>query len=466
MYLRRLRLCNLKLINDLTLDFTRDGKPRMFTVFIGENGTCKTSILQAIALAASGRRVADHLGAFVSPSWPHVEREAEDVEVTAEFGFGEIGHEHGREYPGLKPRPRKPPVVSSVLRLPAKEAGFEARSWYGDWLSKPSPTSDEGDPIDLIRRSRVIKPHWFIAGYGVQRRLPSPGAGSDIADPAIERISPIFDRRELTATAFFDAFKRAESTLTEEDGAKAESEDQSMGAERAKRFADVLKKALMTDRGLVPHLNSLSSGGRGSIAPDKLGKAQRASYQAGDKEIRIPAVWLSCGYQSTLAWLSDLIGWILWEAKERVEPQDMEGIVLIDELDLHLHPEWQVGLVKALKHVFPRLQFITTTHSPMLLSGLDDDEIVRLAIKGDQIVEAPTSGTPKMSTGTELLADYFGIDRLIPNPEGEGLWRYAELASNPYRSDDDEEEMRRLLSVLNAAGIDPEMEPEPRVDEG
>lgn len=51
----------------------------------------------------------------------------------------------------------------------------------------------------------------------------------------------------------------------------------------------------------------------------------------------------------------------------------MEGLVLIDELDLHLHPVWQQGLIAGLKHTFPRLQFVATTHSPLLLSGLEDE---------------------------------------------------------------------------------------------
>lgn len=47
--------------------------------------------------------------------------------------------------------------------------------------------------------------------------------------------------------------------------------------------------------------------------------------------------------------------------------------MLIDELDLHLHPVWQQGLIAGLKHTFPRLQFVATTHSPLLLSGLEDE---------------------------------------------------------------------------------------------
>lgn len=61
MYLRHLTLRNLKLARALDLDFTRRGAPRPFTVFVGENGRCKTALLQAIALAASGPDRANQL---------------------------------------------------------------------------------------------------------------------------------------------------------------------------------------------------------------------------------------------------------------------------------------------------------------------------------------------------------------------------------------------------------------------
>ncbi len=59
-----------------------------------------------------------------------------------------------------------------------------------------------------------------------------------------------------------------------------------------------------------------------------------------------------------------------------------EGIVLIDEIDLHFHPSWQVQIVKALKTTFPNVQFIVTTHSPLVLSGVRKAEIISLTKEG------------------------------------------------------------------------------------
>ncbi len=54
------------------------------------------------------------------------------------------------------------------------------------------------------------------------------------------------------------------------------------------------------------------------------------------------------------------------------------GIVLIDELDVHLHPKWQREVVETLRRVFPRLQFISTTHSPFVVQSLRQDELINL----------------------------------------------------------------------------------------
>ncbi len=57
---------------------------------------------------------------------------------------------------------------------------------------------------------------------------------------------------------------------------------------------------------------------------------------------------------------------------------ETNGIVLIDELDLHLHPKWQKSIVGNLKKIFPKIQFITTTHSPFIIQSLEKNELINL----------------------------------------------------------------------------------------
>ena len=96
---------------------------------------------------------------------------------------------------------------------------------------------------------------------------------------------------------------------------------------------------------------------------------------------RVQALDLPDGFRSSIAWMADLCA--TWEeknpAKARTgDPSQIEGIVLIDELALHLHPSLQRTLVPNLREVMPRVQWIVTTHSPLVLSSFDSREIVAL----------------------------------------------------------------------------------------
>ncbi len=90
MYIQRLRIENLKLLKNFELDFVGPGgKPRKWTMLIGENGTAKTSILQAIALAAAGRRQVNTLGLRVTP-YLRDRRADEAVRIDSTFGFSDV----------------------------------------------------------------------------------------------------------------------------------------------------------------------------------------------------------------------------------------------------------------------------------------------------------------------------------------------------------------------------------------
>lgn len=84
------------------------------------------------------------------------------------------------------------------------------------------------------------------------------------------------------------------------------------------------------------------------------------------------------GYRSTVAWLADLVwNWTkMWP--EGGSASEIEALVLIDEIDLHLHPQLQRTLAPRLRKVFPGVQWIVTTHSPLVLSCFDKNEIILL----------------------------------------------------------------------------------------
>ncbi len=79
---------------------------------------------------------------------------------------------------------------------------------------------------------------------------------------------------------------------------------------------------------------------------------------------------LGFGYQTTLTWLADFCKRMFELYPDAENPLHEEAVVLVDEIDLHLHPKWQRDLVPTLSKVFPRVQFIVTTHSPHVLQSM------------------------------------------------------------------------------------------------
>ena len=170
--------------------------------------------------------------------------------------------------------------------------------------------------------------------------------------------------------------------------------------------------------------------------------------------------------QSTIAWVADIIGQMFWENDGPIDLSEMEGLVLVDEIDLHLHPKWQLGLIPTLKRVFPKLQFIVTTHSPMVLPGLSREEIVILGQDDEgNVIAHESPESPSLLTGSEIYRTFFGIDRLHPSDLGKDLQRYSFLIADPLRSDADEQEMHDIQKRLAEAGVDPGWDPIPRMQE-
>lgn len=91
--------------------------------------------------------------------------------------------------------------------------------------------------------------------------------------------------------------------------------------------------------------------------------------------------YLSSGYKTCIYIVLGIIKEIEYRLKNKsVKAKDFAGVILIDEVDIHLHPVWQSKLLMALKEVFPNCQIIATTHSPSVLQTLEADEIIALGI--------------------------------------------------------------------------------------
>lgn len=82
--------------------------------------------------------------------------------------------------------------------------------------------------------------------------------------------------------------------------------------------------------------------------------------------VTLPLSTLSDGYRAYIAWTTDMIAHLAACAPDKMKLNEIRGVVLVDEIDLHLHPEWQLKIVAHLSQALPRLQFIFTSHSPIV----------------------------------------------------------------------------------------------------
>jgi len=84
---------------------------------------------------------------------------------------------------------------------------------------------------------------------------------------------------------------------------------------------------------------------------------------------KMPLSSVSDGYRATTAWLADFYGWIMFYEEQMFIDDHISGIVLVDEIEQHLHPSWQRNIVRLLNQQFPKIQFIITTHSPLVAAN-------------------------------------------------------------------------------------------------
>ena len=158
----------------------------------------------------------------------------------------------------------------------------------------------------------------------------------------------------------------------------------------------------------------------------------------------VPLSGLSLGYQTTLAWVLDLAIRLNERYPESDNPLTEPAIVMVDEVDLHLHPRWQRQIVAYLTQHFPNTQFIATAHSPLMVQSATDANLVVLQQKDGQVV---IENRPHFVEGWRadqiLTSELFDVPARSP--------RIEELIDERYRLLDKKErdphDVQRLLEL-------------------
>ncbi len=175
-----------------------------------------------------------------------------------------------------------------------------------------------------------------------------------------------------------------------------------------------------------------------------------AAHPTPRVEFRTPYGWvplseLGYGYQSVIAWVTDLASRMVERYPDSPNPLAEPAIVLVDEIDLHLHPAWQRTLIGFLTERFPNTQFIATAHSPLVVQAAKDANIAVLRREGDHVViDNDVDSIRGWRVDQILTSDLFGLTTARPPEYEQDLKRRAELASKPKRTRADEAELKRL----------------------
>ena len=361
--IERVVIENVRVVKSLELEVSeRSTKRAPWLMLLGENGTGKSSVLEAVTLVLVGDRYRRRLGI----------RPADYVRRGERKGFVEV-HLTGSDEP---------------LRLEITKSDF---------------------------RANVADPKVLLLGYGATRLLPRPRMRpkrlrSDAArvENLFDPFSPLGDAAdwllELPAPAFAMAARALKGILALEDDAELRR------SRRGRR-----------------------------IEVDMLGE-------------RVPLEHLSDGYQSVLGLAVDVMSVMFrrWPSMDVAE-----GIVVIDELGAHLHPRWRMRIVTSLRDVFPRIQFVASTHDPLCLRGLVDGEVAVLRRDEEQGVVAITDLPPIEGLRIDqlLTSEVFGLSSTI-DPELDALFaRYYQLKGKWKLSAAEEEELDRLRSDLDGYQI-------------
>jgi ABC-type cobalamin/Fe3+-siderophores transport system ATPase subunit len=373
MRVTRLKLANVRAIKEAEFHFQPG-----FNLIVGVNGVGKTSVLDALGVCLSEIVVHTNQLRLRPGSFT-----VKDVRIGSNALTLECGVALGKsEHTYLVHQPRSTSVARRKGEGKPREQVHKTpvrSEFIGDPPSPASSRETDGRPLVILFSTTRAVP---------SDKQPTKGRSSGgIAAASAEAWSS----RELRIAEFADWMRVQQALRGENPSARKVLAAFERGV---KRFLDGYSKLRVqnTDGGHELVIN------RGTMT--------------------IPVRQLSDGERGTLALVLDLTRRLAQANPEMTDPaRKAEAIVLIDEIDLHLHPKWQRRIVDNLTAAFPKCQFIATTHSPQVIGELAHERIQIMSegevyspaysfgVDSSRILAEIMDAPPRATEAAELLAD-------------------------------------------------------------
>ena len=135
----------------------------------------------------------------------------------------------------------------------------------------------------------------------------------------------------------------------------------------------------------------------------------------------VPFQALSDGYKAFIGWVGDLLFHVCYGCPSGKKLVESSGLVLVDEIDLHLHPKWQMQVIRTVARALPRMQFVFTSHSPLVAGSLEWMNIIKLTVgtkSNRTIAKRLQESIHGLDADQILLTDFFGLKSTRADKQG------------------------------------------------
>ena len=430
MRLRHLRLHNIYGFEALDLPFPE----RSPVVLVGANGAGKSTVLDSIAMFLSPLAAQLHEESPRNAPYSltrdaiHVDQDSADAELDVESGGADMTWRVATDRKASKP---------------AVNAGMT--KWVKALLA--TLEANESTPLPVLRYYPAARTDFH---YKTPRKQPRSRSASP---PQLGVYVDAFDMGEQSFERIVEWFRREEDLENE----------QRLGVSPAyvNPRLDGVRQAVLR------FLDRLSAGKPGTFDDLRVRRDHEGTLGARlvlRKEGReLPLDTLSDGERGSILLVADLAQRLVAANPGASDPLSGSGIVLIDEIELHLHPRWQRAILPALAETFPGCQFVVTTHSPQVLSRVPRDQILLFSRfkrvehiphtegRDTNAILAQLMGVP--SRPEDAAAEIDDLARLIDAEDLEGA--RAKLADLQERFGPNDTDLLRLGAILHTIEGDP-----------